>query len=373
MAEIILLCEKVLSAVDRLNTEISAKAWGTYDRTPFMHNLKKAIAGLEEISSVLELMKAEFAREGIPQSADVEAHIHEINAVIMLLKRNREMEESKDEGAGEGGNAELYSSLEQKVLSALLKTRYLAERAGIATRKQDGMPMQGRSAHRNVLELLEKKEDELQDLKGKYEELRRKSYFGTLEENTSSDIENELNALGRSLEAAGSMLGTEIDGQRKQLEELIRGYDTLEHRMRAIEEMNSQHMAKTFELITLLKKERDYAKKIVLDIEHETLQLRNAYSRELLALEDAKVRAREEATEKAGGRVAAMQRELADRNNLLKRFEEMLEDREGKIRALSERLVKAGARGEKAAARGAVKKESGTKKASGKKEKKGKK
>ncbi|MFH1224203.1 MAG: hypothetical protein V1676_00180 [Candidatus Diapherotrites archaeon] len=366
MAEIILLCEKALNAADRLNAEIGAKAWGTYERVPFTHNLKKAISGLEEISSALELMKAEFAREGIPQSADVEAHLHEINSAIMLLKRNREMEDSKGETADAEGNAELYSSLEQKVLSALLKTRYLAERAGIATRKREGSPMRGRSAHRNVLELLEKKEDELQDIRGKYEELRRKSYFGTLEENTSADIEKELNSLGRGLEAAGSMLGTEIEGQRKQLEDLIRGYDILEHRMRAIDEMNGQHMAKTFELITLLKKERDYAKKIVLDIEHETLQLRNAYSRELLALEDAKVRAREEAAEKAGGRVAAMQRELADRNNLLKRFEEMLEDREEKIRALSARI-------EKAAARGAGKKGQGAKKAIGKRAKKGKK
>lgn len=346
MPDVTLLCSKIEEGINRLQERISAKEWRRYSRVSFLHNLRSTVEELEGIASMLEMLASEFRRQGISDSADMDGHLKEINSVIVVLRRNQKMEEERSaRGGGQGlealaeggGSAELYSSLEQKVLGLLLKTRYLVERVSILSARERSAPVQGRSAHRNVLELLERKEEELQRLKEQYEELRNRSFLG-FGEQTAPDLEHELNEIARRLEAEGALLGAALKQQSAQIENLANAQSELGHKMGVFEEMGARHAAKASELATMLKKERDYAKKIVLDIEHETLQLRNTYSRELLALEETKARAREEIKEKARGRVEQLEHELGENKNLLEQFRKIAHEKEEKIQKLGEIL-----------------------------------
>ena len=98
--------------------------------------------------------------------------------------------------------------------------------------------------------------------------------------------------------------------------------------------MQARHSEKTSELIAMLKKERDYAKKIVLDIEHETLQLRSTYSKELLNLEEEKARAKNDAYDKFREKSVRQDAELNEKKELIGHMREAVEAKEEKIRLL---------------------------------------
>lgn len=347
MPEVALLIEKVIDGVNLLQGRVDAKEWKNYSRTSFIYNLTQTISELEEIASLLEMIDGEFKREGLGDAPDINEYIEEINSLIVLLKRNQKMEEDSIERAKKTGifelgeeveKPEVYSSLEQKVLGLLLKVRYLTDRINVYVNKREIKPYTPAKAQRNILDLLEQKEEELHKVKQKFEELKSKSFFGRMEEGTSSDLEEELNELSRSIESENSVLLRAVEEQKKRLEE-VNGFQLeLESRIKKFEEFSAEHIAKTMEIITMLKKERDYAKKIVLEMEHETMQLRSSYSRELLAIEEEKMRAREVASQKFKKQITRLQKELAEKGELLQQFKKMVEDRERRIEKLEQKL-----------------------------------
>ncbi|AJF59550.1 MAG: hypothetical protein QT03_C0001G0037 [archaeon GW2011_AR10] len=344
MAESIVLAQKVHEEVEELQSRISGKQWKDYTRNSFIYNLTQTISSLEETAALLEELQLNFEGQAL-NGPDIGKHSKELGELISLLKRNQKMEESRLQRARERGIAELgdetgskelYSELEQKVLGMLLKTRYALERVDLFLRKKEARPFMESSHKRNILELLEQKEDEFQNLKHRYEELRNKSLVGRLEEGTSSDLEMELQELSRNLERHSTLLEKELDSNRKSVEMLLASQQELDGRIKATEELTSQFMKKALEVILMLKKERDYAKKIVLDIEHETLQLRRTYSKELLDLEHEKENAKTEAFNKFKKSIVEMQKDLEEKTSLLKHLREILSEKEKKIQKLQE-------------------------------------
>ncbi len=371
-----MLCDKVINGINALQERIGEKEWKSYSRSSFIYNLGATVEELEEITSFLELMETEFKSKALEGAPDLSENINELNKLIVLLKRNQKLEETTVKGARERGLQELieevekpdlYADLEQKVLGVLLKTRYLIERIHVFLRKQQLKPLTTESAARDVITLLEQKEEELQKVKEKYEELRAKSFMGVLEEGTASDIENELNEIARQLESESTILKRNLSDYKKLVEAAISSQADLERKIDDVEELNSQHLAKTFELITLLKKERDYAKKIVMDIEHETLQLRSAYSKELLALEEEKEKARNRAYEKFKKQLVKLQGDLHEKNELITHFRTIIADKEKKVNVLKEKLEKEGEKRSKLKERQKRKKVKGKRKGKGKK------
>ncbi|MFH1586996.1 MAG: hypothetical protein ABID38_04020 [Candidatus Diapherotrites archaeon] len=347
MAETLLICGKIVDMVDALQNRIDGKDWKDYSRTSFIYNLASTIHELEEISLNLEFVRNEFQHHAYTNAPEISNHMKEINSLIAFLKRNRKLEEGLIEKAMDRGvdleelvhAPDLYSSLEQKVLSLLLKTRYLIERLEVFARKNEGKPIEGK-ANRTLLELIDVKEDELQKVKEKYAELKSKSFWGKLEEGNSSDLENDLSELERKLGSSNSLVEESLRMHKRQAENLTSSREDLEGRVSELEEIVSQYQRKTSELIASLKKERDYAKKIVLETEHETLKLRNTYSKELLNLEQEKISVREQARGELKGKIAAIKKELGEKKDLVERFKKMVDGREKKIGELEGEISK---------------------------------
>ena len=264
--------------------------------------------------------------------------------LITVLKRNRQMEEERlDKLRTEGINSiaetvtvpALYSDLEQKVLSMLLKSTYAAERLRVSLRKQEP-GMQARGAQKNILDLLEKKENELEDLRKKYEQSRRNTFLGLAEKESSIEIENELNDLMRKLEAKTALLKKQFESAKESIVQTEKRVGELEERLFGVEELESQAMGKTFELMTMLKKERDYAKKMLIEIEHETIQLRNTYSKELLGLQEEKITLKNSIEDRFMREIDGMKRELSEKTKTLSHLQEMLTNREKRIEHIDE-------------------------------------
>ncbi len=346
MNEATLLCDRLGSAVDALQERMHAKRWSEFSRKSFLYNLRNTTAGLGDIAALLDEMHNEFRLESAEGAPDVESHLSEVRALLALLERNRTMEEDKQDALRgvddfyeeQFRTPELYSSLEQKVLSTILKTRYLAERVQVYSRRNAGIGATAHAAQRNILRVLEEKETELQDLRSKYEQARVDALFGKHGAEAAggvAELEHELSHIARKMEAENAVLNESLSLYRSQVEQLQANYAMMEDRVRGIEELSIRHMGKALELVTLLKKERDYAKKLLLEVQNETADFRSEYSRSLLALEDEKQEARQQAMEQFGKKLQKLERELAERNKMLEHFRSIVAEKERKISELS--------------------------------------
>ena len=330
--------------ISSLHSNVSASHWGDFDRIVFVNNLSKNISELSTIKSLFEQIQEQLEKQPLQNAPDCSEITGEFEKTLSVLKKNLSFEKPKKSRAKEisalekDSHPELYSSLQQKVLSLLLKTRYLNERLNIFASKQEHGSLSAKSTGKQILELLENKENELQDLKTKYDGIRKKSFMGLIEEKSSVDLESDIGDLNRLLAENYAFFEHSLSNAARQMEFLQNSFLDAKQKFTSIKEALADYSSKSIELSKVLKKERDYAKKIVLDIEHETMQLRGSYTKEILGLQEAKLLAKREAEEKLGRRITELQKQLSEKEDMLHRFKKIAEEKMAKESRLEEQV-----------------------------------
>ncbi len=332
------------SKINEVRLEVIKRHWSELSRPGFIYLLSNLVPLLEDVFALFQstLLELEKSNENIPE---LKVHLDELSKTIVLLKRNKEMEEKRQEKvkekplefANDLPSHDLYSDLEQKTLAILLKSVYIIDRLRIVLRKRESTQKLG-GVQRNVLSILEEREKELEELRQKYEEIRKNAFFGVVHKDNSVDIENSLNELLRKSEAEVALARKSFESAKTGFESLERGMAELEARLTQTEELQNQTVSKAFELIAILKKERDYAKRLLMDVEHETLQLRSVYSKELLGLQEEKLNYRNSIEQKFVDEIKSLKRELKERNDLIKQLQEAAISRENKIIELEKEM-----------------------------------
>ena len=345
MGEIRELCDKIDDEIADLRQKAGGKSWGDFSRRAFIYNLVNIIPGLEELDELFGDIKKKSGETGEGDRIGVNDHLKEIGSFTAVLKRNKAMEESRMEKMKLQGTEhfadtitvpELYSDLEQKTLGILLKSNYMIERIRIQDRKKSP-EMNTRAAQRNVLDILEKKETELAELREKYNETRKNSFLGLVERDSSIEIEQELNELSRNLGAKTALMKKNFETAKGVSEQYQQQLNELEDRIGNVEELEAQLTGKTFELITMLKKERDYVKKVLIEIEQDTIQLRNTYSKELLGLQEEKMSLKNSLDDKYEKQIRELKKDLKDKGELVKHFQDTVSDKEARLIDLEEK------------------------------------
>jgi len=345
MSEIRELCDKIDDEVADLRQKAGAKAWGDFSRRAFIYNLVNIIPGLEELDELFGDIQKKASETGEGDKIGVNNHLKEIGSFTAVLKRNKAMEESRIEKMKLQGTEhfadtitvpELYSDLEQKTLGILLKSNYMIERIRIRDRKKSP-EMNTKAAQRNVLDILEKKETELAELREKYNETRKNSFLGLVERDSSIEIEQELNELSRNLGAKTALMKKNFEIVKDESDQYQQQLNELEDRIGNVEELEAQLTGKTFELITMLKKERDYVKKVLIEIEQDTIQLRNTYSKELLGLQEEKMNLKNSLDDKYEKQIRELKKDLKDKGELVKHFQDTVSDKEARLIDLEEK------------------------------------
>ena len=345
MGEIRELCDKIDDEIADLRQKAGGKSWGDFSRRAFIYNLVNIIPGLEELDELFGDIKKKSGETGEGDKIGVNDHLKEIGSFTAVLKRNKAMEESRMEKMKLQGTEhfadtitvpELYSDLEQKTLGILLKSNYMIERIRIQDRKKSP-EMNTRAAQRNVLDILEKKETELAELREKYNETRKNSFLGLVERDSSIEIEQELNELSRNLGAKTALMKKNFETAKGISEQYQQQLNELEDRIGNVEELEAQLTGKTFELITMLKKERDYVKKVLIEIEQDTIQLRNTYSKELLGLQEEKMSLKNSLDDKYEKQIRELKKDLKDKGELVKHFQDTVSDKEARLIDLEEK------------------------------------
>ncbi len=330
----------IVKDINALHDAVGRVNWATLNREGFVFELEqntKRIKGLylklEEINRELKLLLekntptldgllVEFARE-----------ITLLDSNITLEKRKKIRQELVNENEAIEV-PDLYSSLQQKILSLSLKARYQIDRVKnfLAARK---MPFVKKgSTAKHLLEALEMKENEINDLKQRNIEFKRKTFFGNLPEKSVAEIESETHEIDKKLSTLLDETQKSLKTHFAQINYVEGSFIHLKEKVEEIEGMHKEFAARTLELIKELKKERDYAKTLALEIEEETIHKRNEYTHRLLELEEKKQAIEEKLTEKFEKEITTLKKVHEEKGFALKNSQKLIEQMENEIKNL---------------------------------------
>jgi len=308
--------------------------------------LPKTIEEIIEKSSQLKAEMQGLERQSVLENAGINAapQIEELNSLETFLKRNLQFEREKaqrqsplDKVSQKDESQEEFSAVAEKARKALLNASYFIERS-IVKSKSERPAFSGSRQANDVLQLLHVKDQELEDLKKKYNSLMAQGLLARVEQQGSADFEEELQNVSRMLEVSGNEMQMLSSEARGTIEKLQKNQSVLEQKIRQTDELISKFMSKSLETITVLKKERDAARRFALDLEHETTALRQTYSREILGVQEHKMQLQKEFQQGFSQRTKSIELELKQKSEFLEHFKKLAEDKEAELRKLKEAL-----------------------------------
>lgn len=312
MPELRLICEKILQEVNGLLDKSTLKDWADMHPNAFVYNLKVVIGKFEEISADLariDSMQGARHSVNVPNVEElIKEYSKEITAFQAELKK--EQERIKKIHGGELPEellrpaAELYGHLEERTLRLLTRTGHLVERVEIYDRRQKGDITTTRLSLGNAMEVIDKKNQEINELKSEVKALQEAVHFGGSGKKDVYALENIANEFLK--EAAK-------DKKSKQMAEL------------------------TKELIEALKKERDFAYKSALRLEHEIAKMKHEHAKGMLRIEEAKREAGEGAKRKLEKEVAKLKKDLADTERVIQHLKHVIYEKDQLIEQLKGR------------------------------------
>ena len=275
-------------------------------------------------------------------SPDLTPLISSYNKTLISLRRNAALEEAKKEMPFDLKDQtevpELYAFIGQKIMSLLLKTRFIIERVHLHAIKERITPEQEKATAKNVLNLLQMKEKELEEIKEKYEKLKHKSLSVSITDRNSNEVEKEFNSLTGKIETETKLIENNFTEFRKKMDLINSEFNSLRLKNKVLENLSIELSEKGQELNSMLKIERDNAKQMLMEIESESLSLRGMYSKELLKLNETKIQARKEIETELREKMQMEKDALKEKSKLLEQFEQIIDDRNKRITELEKEL-----------------------------------
>ena len=336
----ITLEEKVELAIKEINSlhdNVARANWATLNRDSFAFELEQNTARLRDIYVKLSEINRETNLLMEKNTPSLESILSELAHELTVLESNVQMEKKKkmrEEIVNEREPLEvpeLYSSLQQKILSLSLKARYNIDRTrNFLLARKTPFVKKGTTA-KNLLEVLQSKESELAELKQKNVELKRKTFFGGAGEKNIAEIEAELNEMDKKLSEIVLETKKSLKSHFAQINYVEGSFIQLKTRVEEVESTHSAFAKHTIELIKELKKERDFAKTLALEIEHETMQKRGEYTRQLLELEEKKQAIEEKMKEKYQKEILGLKKQLVEKEAIVKHMQKLVEKLENEV------------------------------------------
>jgi len=339
------LLEKALDEMNALHLRLRDRNWAEFSQYSFANELEECIHSLRDISKRLSELDKKLGKP-LREELNFAPLLKDFEKLDGFLKRNLQMERKKESRIREvhfreqAEKPELYAALQQKALSILVRTRFQLERTAIALKRERvEEKLEEGSAEKNLMKLLASKESELQDLREKFNEMKKKTFMGVIRDEVAADLEKDLLDLGRKMDSDKKEIEALWDHYRGKFQGLQQEFMDLRERLHLMSGTYEEYVDKVGELNALLKKERDYAKKTVLDMENDLLKMRNKYSLEMMGLEESKAAARKKAEEKLGKHARKLEKDLESRDKIIEHLKEMLKQREKEIESIDRRRI----------------------------------
>ncbi len=335
------LWETAEKTLDSLQEKAESFNWHETNSEIIVKELKNALKELEELQIFLEELKENYEKKSLSDFPNPKEILGTVLDTIKVFEKNIELEKNKTSVTNEEfdeNEGELFASLQQKLLNTVLDARFYFERVNIFEKKQNMNPIEKQTVAKNVMDLLDSKEQELQDLRKKYQDIRKKTFWGFQREENAAELEQEMHETDLKLEKQKTQLNSFVHNYEKSLDVLQKSFIQLKMKISILEQNYSNYYKKASELITLLKNERDVARKTLLEAENETIKMRNHYSKELLSLEEKKIKAKQEAEEKLETKIQVLKKRLNENEKNLKHFRDLAVEKSEEAKKLEKKL-----------------------------------
>jgi uncharacterized coiled-coil protein SlyX len=322
--------------------------WHSLDRNGFERACQSAILELKEIKRDSEQLEKMLSFETIENEKEFRKKNSEISVLIQRLEKNLELEQKKSASKLSDFDFlpetkrynEQFSSLQHQAATILLQTNYLIEKLLLETRKESLVPVNEKTTSQSLLELLRQRENELQEAKKTVSQARRQSLLGSQEMEGAAELEEELQETNQKIAVQQRQIEESMKQHGQSTEKMSQSAEQLAREMASMQQLASNHFEQSQELLTRLKKERDFARQLALDTEMETLGLRSQYSRELLGMQEKIAVARLKTKQEFEQRIQKMENELEHKNQLISHFKETVNSQSRKIDELQEKVTR---------------------------------
>jgi hypothetical protein len=311
----------LIHEINTLYETVSKEKWVELNKTGFIFELERNTKKLKELFKEFSDINRELGMLLEKNTPDISDFIEFLGKQITVFEANLKMEKTtkwRENMINEHEPTkipDLYSSIQEKLLAIILKSRYSAEKiSAFLNVKKTHFSKKGSTA-KNLLEILEKKETELEELKARHSELRRRSFLGFVEEKNIAEIEREVNEIDKQLATQVAEMKNALKIHLAQIEYLEGSFAQMREKAQTMEEIQYNFSKKSLDLIKEMKKERDYAKKIALDIEQETMKVRSEYTNQIIGMENTKHEMKEKIKEHYEKEI----KELKEENEKLKK------------------------------------------------------
>ncbi|MBU0636104.1 hypothetical protein KKE06_03695 [Candidatus Micrarchaeota archaeon] len=319
--------------------------WPSLDKKGFELAAGNALGNLKQIQKDLSQLEKFLAFETMETEKDVKQKNSELVGLVKLLQKNMELEQKKSTSKladfdflpEDKKYNENFSALQHQTATTLLQTNYAMEKLLLESKKDDFAPTNEKSTSKSLIELLKTREDEIQALKKNYSQARRDSLMGSAAIEGVADIEADLQQTNQKIAVHQHRLEESLKYHGQNTEKMFQSAGQLRNETSALQQLLWNHFQKSQELVTQLKKERDFARQLALDTEMETLGLRSQYSHELLGLQEKIAHARNQHKREFEVRLEKLEKELDHKSQMVAHFRETASNQSKTIHALEEK------------------------------------
>jgi hypothetical protein len=332
-----------IQKIDSLHDSINLKNWGELKREGFVFELENSTKKLKEIFDLMKQTNKETMMLLEKNTPKIDEFLEVLEKNIIILESNIKMERTKRirvELINETEQVdvpELYRALQQNVLDLCLKSRYEIEKLNkfLIARKTPFIK-KGNTA-KALLEILQKREEEIDTIKKKNLELKRNSFFKA-DEVTIIELEEELNNKEKQLEMNVKETRNALKTHLAQINYVEGSFSNLEKKISLIENNHENFVKKTMDLVRGLKKERDYARKIVLELEEETIKIRQDQTQQIMTMNEQRDSLKENIRNKYINEIKKLKKENENKQSGLDNLQRLVEMQENEIRRLKKAL-----------------------------------
>ncbi len=337
-----------LLLLDQLHEELGkAKSlpyipWQQANRTMLVSRMKEWQSHTKQAKELIHLL----VREQLQDPTLKEIQVGEVQELLhqndTVLARNIQFEEDKLKTKKLDLSENISvpttgSEWDARMHQQWLSLNRLTERMQLILRKTEHAETNTKELETKLFGLLKTKEVELEQLKKERDGLKREKYFGMPLKKSSIEMENEMQELMHSFAVERHVVGDHLERSKKKLEEYTVNHSQMENKIRKLESLVHELTKKHVEIQGILKAERDYARKVAIDLESETASLRALYSKELLHLEENKHRIKREEREKLESKLQEMETQTKEQRLHLKELEALLREKERQVARMTEK------------------------------------
>ncbi len=339
--------EKVEDLIIQINTlynSVSKADWRKINQEGFVFELERNTKKLKNLHLDLEELNRELKMLIETNTPTFDQLLVELSREMSIIESNLSMEKTKRLRENEVNLLEsrevpeLYYSIQQKILTIVLRSRNSIEKVKTFLLTKDTSPIKKGTTARALMEMLQKQEDELKKAKEQNFDLKRKTFFGTGEEVNAAEVEKELHETDKNLSESISETKKSLKTHLAQLNYVEGSFIQLKNEVEKVEQQHSTFTKKSLELIKDLKKERDFARKIALEVESETITIRNSYTHQLLDFEKRKTELEEKIKQKYINEIGSKKKEIEEKSMAIVNLTKLIEEQEKEIKILKQKI-----------------------------------